>query len=174
MTREEKGQMIVELTETINDANVIYLTDTSELNAEQTSNLRRECFKRGIKLKVVKNTLLYKALEAVEGKDLSPLLEALKGNTSLMIAEAGNAPAKLIQEFRKQHERPILKAAYVEEECYLGDDQLSNLAEIKSKDELIGDVIMLLQSPMKTLIGQLQSGQNNITGLLKTLEERAQ
>ena len=101
MTREEKSQMIVELTETINDANVFYLTDTSELNAEQTSNLRRECFKSGIQLKVVKNTLLHKALEAVEGKDFGPLFETLKGNTSLMVAEAGNAPAKLIKEFRK-------------------------------------------------------------------------
>ena len=173
MTREEKSQMIVELTETINDANVFDLTDTSELNAEQTSNLRRECFKSGIQLKVVKNTLLHKALEAVEGKDFGPLLETLKGNTSLMVAEAGNAPAKLIKEFRKQHEKPILKAAYVEEECYVGDDQLGNLAEIKSKDELIGDVIMLLQSPMKTLVGQLQSGQNTVGGLLKALEERA-
>lgn len=173
MTREEKSQMIVELTETINDANVFYLTDTSELNAEQTSNLRRECFKSGIQLKVVKNTLLHKALEAVEGKDFGPLFETLKGNTSLMVAEAGNAPAKLIKEFRKQHEKPILKAAYVEEECYVGDDQLGNLAEIKSKDELIGDIIMLLQSPMKTLVGQLQSGQNTVGGLLKALEERA-
>jgi len=173
MTREEKSQMIVELTETINDANVFYLTDTSELNAEQTSDLRRECFKSGIKLRVVKNTLLHKALEAVEGKDFGPLFDTLKGNTSLMVAEAGNAPAKLIKEFRKQHERPILKAAYVEEECYVGDDQLGNLAEIKSKDELIGDIIMLLQSPMKTLVGQLQSGQNTVGGLLKALEERA-
>lgn len=165
--------MIAELTETINDANVFYLTDTSELNAEQTSNLRRECFKNGIKLKVVKNTLLYKALEAVEGRDFGPMYETLKGNTSLMISEAGNAPAKLIQEFRKRHEKPLLKAAYIEEECYVGDDQLNNLAEIKSKDELIGDIILLLQSPMKNLVGQLQSGQNNISGLLKALEERA-
>lgn len=165
--------MIVELTETINDASVFYLTDTSELNAEQTSNLRRECFKNGIKLKVVKNTLLHKALEAVEDKDFGPLYETLKGNTSLMVAEVGNAPAKLIKEFRKEHEKPILKAAYVEEECYIGDDQLGNLADIKSKDELIGDIIMLLQSPMKTVVGQLQSGQNTVTGLLKSLEERA-
>lgn len=165
--------MIAELTETINEASVFYLADTSELNAEQTSNLRRECFKNGITLKVVKNTLLYKALEAVEGKDFGPMYDTLKGNTSVMIADVGNGPARLIQEFRKRHAKPVLKAAYVEEECYIGDDQLSNLAEIKSKDELVGDIIMLLQSPMKTLVGQLQSGQNNITGLLKTLEERA-
>lgn len=151
---------------------MVYLTDTSELDAASTSNLRRECFKNGITLKVVKNTLLKKAMESLEDKDFSPLYDSLKGNTSLMIAEAGNAPAKLIKEFRKEHEKPVLKAAYVEEECYIGDDQVGTLADIKSKDELIADVILLLESPMKNLLGSLQSGQNNVSGLLKALEER--
>ena len=173
MTREEKTQIIASLTETISESNVFYLTDTSELDAESTSNLRRECFKNGITLKVVKNTLLKKALESVEDKDFEPLYGSLVGNTALMIAEAGNAPAKLIKEFRKKHEKPILKAAYVAEECYVGDDQLESLANIKSKEELIGDVIALLQGPITKVMGSLQSGQNNVTGLLKALEERA-
>lgn len=173
MTREEKSQIIDELKVSIDNSNVFYLADTSAMDAVATSTLRRECFKKDIQLKVVKNTLLKKALEQVEGKDYSPLFEALKGNTSLMFAEAGNAPAKLIKEFRKKHEKPVLKAAYVEEECYLGDDSLDALCDIKSKDELIADVIMLLQSPIKNVVSSLQSGQNNIAGLLKTLEERA-
>ena len=173
MTREEKDQMIGTLVEVLEGSSVMYLTVTSALNAEATSTLRRECFKNGIQLKVVKNTLLKKAFERIEGKNYEPLFETLVGNTSLMLSDTGNAPAKLIKEFRKKHEKPILKSAFVLEECYIGDDQLQTLVDIKSKEELIGDVIMLLQSPMTNLVGALQSGQNNIGGLLKTLEERA-
>jgi large subunit ribosomal protein L10 len=173
MHRDEKNQIIAELKESLGKSNVIYLTDTSALDAESTSSLRRECFKQDIQLKVVKNSLLRKAFESAEGRDYSPLFEALKGNTSLMFSEVSNAPARLIREFRKKHEKPLLKAAYVEEECYLGDNQLNALCDVKSKEELIGDVIGLLQSPIKTVVSSLQSGQNNIGGLLKTLEERA-
>jgi large subunit ribosomal protein L10 len=173
MTRDEKNQMIDDIRDTISASPVLYLTDTSELNAEQTTNLRGECYKKGIRLRMVKNTLLKRALESIEDRDYSPLFEVLKGNTSLMYSETGNAPARLIKEFRKKHDKPILKAAYIEEECYIGDDKLVALTEIKSREELIGDVIMLLQSPAKTVISALQSGQNNIGGLLKSLEERA-
>lgn len=173
MHRDEKNKIIAELKETLGNSNVIYLTDTSALDAESTSSLRRECFKQDIQLKVVKNTLLRKALESADGRDFSPLYEALKGNTSLMFAEVNNAPAKLIREFRKKHKKPLLKAAYVEDECYLGDDQLEALCDVKSREELIGDIIALLQSPIKNVVSSLQSGQNKIGGLLKTLEERA-
>jgi large subunit ribosomal protein L10 len=173
MHRDEKNKIIAELKETLGNSNVIYLTDTSALDAESTSSLRRECFKQDIQLKVVKNTLLRKALESADERDFSPLYEALKGNTSLMFAEVNNAPAKLIREFRKKHKKPLLKAAYVEDECYLGDDQLEALCDVKSREELIGDIIALLQSPIKNVVSSLQSGQNKIGGLLKTLEERA-
>lgn len=172
MTRTEKNQVIDELAETLSAADVIYLADTSELDAEATSNLRRTCHKKEVKLNVVKNTLLKKALERVEGKDFSQLYEVLAGPTSLMISDTGNVPAKLIKEFRKKHEKPILKAAYVEEMCFVGDDQLTALSEIKSREELIGEVISLLQSPVRNVLGALESGKNTLGGLIKTLEER--
>ena len=171
MRKEDKNQLIDSLTEQINNNNIIYLTDTSELNAEQTSNLRRRCFKQDIKLTVVKNTLLKKAMEKSD-KNLDELSSALKGPTSLMFAEAGNAPAKLIKELRKTWERPLLKGAFVEEMTYLGDDQLDTLVSIKSKEELLADLLALLQSPVKNVISALQSGSNNLTGVLKTLSEK--
>lgn len=172
MTREERNDMIGELKNDISSAAVFYLTDTSAMNAEATSQLRRACFKNDVKLKVVKNTLFAKALEQCDG-DYDPILETLVGNTSVMFSEVGNAPAKLIQAFRKKNEKPVLKAAYIEEECYIGDDQLGNLADIKSKEELLGDIIMLLQSPAKNLISALQgSGGGKIAGLLKAIEEK--
>lgn len=173
MTREEKNEAIEVLKSAVADTPVLYLADTSALDAEATSDLRRECFKSGIKLQVVKNTLLRKALESFEDRDYAPLIGTLKGNTSVMWAEVGNAPAKLIKEFRKKHDKPVLKAAYVEEECYVGDDQLQALVDIKSKDELIADVIALLESPMKSLLGSLESGGGTLSGLLKALEDRA-
>jgi large subunit ribosomal protein L10 len=157
MRKEEKNQLIDSITEQLNSSKTIYLADTSELNAEDTSNLRRLCFKQDIKLVVVKNTLLKRAMEKSE-KDLEELYDALVGQTSLMFAEAGNAPAKLIKGFRKTSEKPYLKGAYVEEVSYLGDDQLDILVNIKSKNELIADVIALLQSPAKNVISGLQSG----------------
>ena len=171
MTREEKSQVIQDLTATLADTNTIYLADISGLDAVSTSNLRRACFKANVKLAVVKNTLLSKAMDASD-KEFGELQDILKGNTSLMIAEAGNAPAKVIKEFRKKSEKPLLKGAYVEEAIYVGDDQLDALVNIKSKEELIGDIITLLQSPAKNVVSALQSGGSKLSGILKTLSEK--
>lgn len=173
MTKEEKNQFIVSLKEQLNNSKYFYLTDISDLNSEATTNLRRLCFKMDVKLQMVKNTLLQKAMEQSE-KDLEPLYEALKGSTSIMWAQAGNAPAKLIKEFRKKQKqkKPLLKGAYVEEMSYVGEDQLDILVNIKSKNELIGDIIGLLQSPAKNVISALQSGGQTISGVLKTLSEK--
>ena len=171
MTREEKSQVIQDLTGKLADNPVIYLADISGLNASDTSDLRRACFKENVKLAVVKNTLLAKAMETSD-KDFGELPEVLKGNTSLMLSETGNAPAKVIKAFRKGKDRPILKGAYVEEAVYVGDDQLENLVNIKSKEELIGDIIGLLQSPAKNVISALQSGGGKIHGILQTLSEK--
>jgi len=171
MTREQKAQVIADLTDVLAGVKNLYLTDTEGLNAAQTSALRRACFKANIKLSVVKNTLLAKAMEASD-KDFGALKDILKGNTSLMIADAGNVPAKVIKDFRKKSAKPILKGAYIEEAIYIGDDQIDALVVIKSREELIGDIITLLQSPAKNVVSALQSGGNTITGVLKTLSER--
>jgi len=172
MRKEEKNQLVDSITELLNNNPTIYITDISTLNAEATSNLRRLCFKRNIKLTVVKNTLLKRAMEK-SNKNLEELYPVLKGSTSLMFAEAGNAPAKLIKEFRKNLEKPSLKGAYVEEVSYLGNDQLEMLINVKTKNELIGDLIALLQSPPKQVISGLQSGGQKLTGILKALSEKA-
>ena len=171
MKRSEKLEIIDNLTEQINSYNHFYLADIADLNAEDSSDLRRLCFTKEVKLVVVKNTLLRKALENSE-KNAKDLYDVLKGNTSIMFSDTGNVPAKLIKEFKKEHDKPVLKAAFVEESVYVGEDQLSVLTSIKSKDELIGDLVALLQSPMKTVVGQLQSGGNKIHGVLQTLSER--
>ena len=171
MTREEKLIQIEELTAVLNQAPTIYLADIAALDAATTSNLRRASFGKGIKLNVVKNTLLRKAMEASE-KDFEGLYGVLKGNTSIMLAEAGNAPAKLIKEFRKKSDKPLLKGAWIEESVYVGDENLDMLTAIESKEELIGEVITLLQSPAKNVISALQSSGGTLAGLLKTLEER--
>jgi large subunit ribosomal protein L10 len=172
MNKQEKNQMIEVLDGMLNDNNNFYLADISGLTAEENSALRRLCFKRDVSLQVVKNTLLKKALEK-NNTDFSELYDVLVGNTSIMQAEAGNAPAKVIKEFRKKNDKPILKAAHIEESLYLGDENLSALADLKSKDELIGDIITLLQSPAKNVISSLQSGGNKLSGIVKALEERA-
>ena len=171
MTREEKSQVIQDLTAKLEDNSIIYLADISGLDALTTSNLRRACFKENVKLAVVKNTLLSKAMEASD-KDFGELPDVLKGNTSIMIAEAANAPAKVIKEFRKKSDKPVLKGAFVEEAVYIGDDQLEALVNIKSKEELIGDIITLLQSPAKNVISALQSGGSKLSGILTTLSEK--
>ncbi len=173
MRKEDKNQLVESLVDKINSNNIIYLADTSELNAEQTSNLRRLCFKSDIKLTVVKNTLLKRAM-AQSDKNLDELYEVMVGPTSLMLSDTGNAPAKLIKEFRKKSDRPILKGAFVEEVAYLGDGQLESLVNIKSRDELLGDLIALLQSPMNNVMSGLQSGGQNLTGILKTLSEKGE
>lgn len=172
MNKKEKNQMIEVLDGMLNDNNNFYLADISGLTAEENSALRRLCFKRDVSLQVVKNTLLKKALEK-NSANFSELYDVLVGNTSIMQAEAGNAPAKVIKEFRKKNDKPILKAAHIEESLYIGDENLSALADLKSKDELIGDIITLLQSPAKNVISSLQSGGNKLSGIVKALEERA-
>ena len=171
MTREEKSQVIEELTAQLADNTNIYLADISGLNAGTTSALRRACFKANVRLAVVKNTLLEKAMEASD-KDFGDLPTTLKGNTSLMYSETGNAPAKVIKAFRKKSDKPLLKGAFIEEAIYIGDEQLDMLVDIKSKEELIGDVISLLQSPAKNVISALQSGGGKLSGILKTLSQK--
>lgn len=172
MTKEEKQSMIDELSNSLDNNGVIYITDISELDAAATSALRRQCFAKNIKLSVVKNTLLKKAMENVKGKDLSELYDVLPGPTAIMMADVGNVPAKLIKDFRKKSNRPILKGAFVEQTIFVGDDQLQTLVDIKSKEELIGEIIGLLQSPAKNVISALSSSKNTIAGLVKTLSEK--
>ena len=171
MRKEEKQTNIEQIVATIKDYGHFYLTNTASLNAAKTSDLRRECFKQDIKLLVVKNTLLQKALESFD-TDFSPLYGSLKGSTSVMFSNVANAPAILIKDFRKKDEIPALKAAYAEESFYIGEDQLDALIHIKSKNELIGEVIGLLQSPAKNVISALQSGGSTLHGVLTTLSER--
>lgn len=171
MTREEKATVIEDLKTQLADNTTIYLADISGLNALNSSALRRACFKANIKLSVVKNTLLAKAMEASE-KDFGELPEVLKGNTSLMFSETGNAPAKLIKSFRRKSDRPLLKGAFIEEAVYVGDETLDALVNMKSKEEVIGDIIALLQSPAKNVISGLKSGGGKLAGILKTLSEK--
>jgi large subunit ribosomal protein L10 len=171
MKKVEKSNIIGSLTEQINLSTHFYLTDIATLNAAKTSNLRRLCDKQQVKLVVVKNTLLRLALEA-SNKDAKELYDVLNGNTSVMFCEDANVPAKLIKDFKKKNKLPILKGAYVQESVYIGEDQLDVLVTIKSKNELLGEVIGLLQSPMKNVIGALQSGGTTIHGVLKTLSEK--
>ena len=173
MTREEKAKYIDELTAELTASNIFYLADTAELTVEVVNNLRRRCFQSNIRMKVVKNTLLQKAMDRVDGKDFGNLGETLSGATSIMFSEVGNLPAKLIQEFRKKNEKPVLKGAYIDEAVFVGDNQLDALANLKSRDELIGDIIGLLQSPAKNVVSGLTGAGNKIAGILKTLEERA-
>ena len=171
MKKEDKNIIIEEISKEIKKYNHFYLTDISTLNAEQTSDLRRKCFEKEVKLIVVKNTLLKKALEKSE-KDFSQIYDVLKDSTSIMFTNVGNSPAKLIKELRKKYNRPLLKAAYVEETFYLGDNQLENLVNIKSKEEVIGDIILLLQSPIKNVILSLKSGGSTLAGIVKTLADK--
>lgn len=171
MTKEQKSSVIKDLTAQLAEANVVYVADISGLDAETTSNLRRACFKAGIKLEVVKNTLLEKAMEIVEN-DYSDLPTILKGNTAILISDNGNAPAKVIKEFRKKSDKPILKGAYIHEAVFIGDNQLDALVALKSKEEVIGEIIGLLQSPAKNVVSALKSGGGKIAGILKTLSEK--
>lgn len=172
MRKEDKQVIIDQIANTLKEYSCVYLTETNGLNAEKTSNLRRECFKAGVKLVSVKNTLLKKAMEQSE-LDYSGLYPALKGSTSLMLSNTGNAPAKLLKSFVKKDDvLPALKAAYVEETVYMGADQLDFLASLKSKNELIADVVALLQSPAKNVISALQSSGNKLHGILETLSNK--
>ena len=156
MTREEKSIAIEELTAQLAGTNIIYVSDISGLNAETTSDLRRACFKAGIKLEVVKNTLLAKAMEASDN-DYGDLPSVLTGNSAIFISDIANAPGRIIKDFRKKSDKPVLKGAFINSEIYIGDDQLDALATIKSKEELIGEIIGLLQSPAQRVISALQN-----------------
>ena len=171
MRKEDKQVLIDSILNELKACPNFYLTDVSDLNAEKTSQLRRQCFNSGVKMIVVKNALLHKAMQQME-KDYEGLYDVLKGSTALMLCETGNAPAKLIKNFRKTSDRPILKGAFIEECCYIGDDMVDALCNIKSKNDLIADVIALLQSPMKNIISGLQSGGHKLSGILETLSER--
>jgi len=172
MKKEEKQLMIDDLSKRLDENNIIYITDISSLDAPATSALRRQCFAKNIKLSVVKNTLLKKAMENVQGKDFTELYDILPGPTAIMLSDVGNLPAKLIKDFRKKNDKPVLKGAFVEESIYIGDDQLNSLVEIKSKEELLGEVIGLLQSPAKNVISALSSSKGKIAGIVKTLSEK--
>lgn len=171
MKRELKKSIIDSLTEEINGSKHFYITDISELDAAATHALRKACFEKQVKLIQVKNTLLRIALEQAEG-DYSELTDVLKTSSSIMLTETGNVPAKLIKEFRKSQDKPVLKAAYVEESLYLGDNELDALCNIKSKEELLGDIINLLQSPITNVVSALESGKNTLAGVVKTLSEK--
>ena len=171
MRKEDKQVLIDSMLSELQACPNFYLTDVSDLNAEKTSQLRRQCFNSGVKMIVVKNALFHKAMQQME-KDYEGLYDVLKGSTAVMFCETGNAPAKLIKNFRKTSDRPILKGAYIEECCYIGDDMIDALCNIKSKNDLIADIIALLQSPMKNVISGLQSGGHKLSGILETLSER--
>lgn len=172
MKKEDKAIIIGKIADTLKEYGCFYLVETAGLNAERTSELRRACAKADIKLMVVKNTLLHKALEGSEG-NFDEIYPALKESTSVMFSNVGNAPAKLLKDFRKKDDvLPRLKAAYVEETVYVGEDQLDTLASIKSKNELIADVMALLQSPAKNVVSALQSGGSKLHGILETLSKK--
>ncbi|MBL6962569.1 MAG: 50S ribosomal protein L10 [Bacteroidetes bacterium] len=171
MKREEKIELVEQISEKVRDRGNFYLADVSDLTVNQSNELRKLCHQNGIELNVSKNTFIKKALEKVGISD-EELLNVLKGPSSLMFAESINAPAKLIKEFRKKYKKPLLKAAFVEEAIYIGDNQLDALVNLKSKEELIADVMLALNSQMYNLIGALNSSKNNISGVLKTLSEK--
>jgi large subunit ribosomal protein L10 len=175
MTRSEKATAVEVLKGKFEEASFFYLADASTLTVEQINKFRGLCYEKDIEMKVVKNTLAKKALESFpEERNYIGLYESLKGPTAILFTTAANVPAKVIKEFRKTSERPILKAAYIDTDIYVGDEQLDALATLKSKEDLIGDIITLLQSPIKNVLGSLQSGGNTLSGLLKTLEERGE
>ncbi|MBD3748116.1 MAG: 50S ribosomal protein L10 [Sphingobacteriales bacterium] len=171
MRREEKHEVVSALTEQMKEYGNFYITDTSNLTVAKINNIRRKCFENKIGIQVVKNTLIKKALEQLDG-DVTPLFDVLKGSSSVMFSTTGNAPAKLIKQLRKEGDKPVLKAAYIDQAVFIGDNQLETLVNLKSREELIGDIIGLLQSPAKNVISALSSGGNKLAGIVKTLQER--
>ncbi|SDQ81351.1 LSU ribosomal protein L10P [Chryseobacterium soldanellicola] len=157
MTKDQKVVAIQEIKDLLQDAKVVYVADLDGLNAAKSSEFRRQAFKQNIKVKVVKNTLLQKAMEQMEGVDYSEMFQTFKGNSALMVSETANGPAKLIQGFRKKEEKPALKSAFVQETFYVGDENLAALANIKSREEMIGEIIGLLQSPIQRVVSALQN-----------------
>ena len=173
MKKEEKDKIIDVLAEQLSAYKNFYITDTSNLTVETTNQLRRLCFNKGVKMKVAKNTLIKKALEKTGGH-YEGLFEVLKGSSTILFAEGGNVPARLIKEFRRKNDKPILKGAFIESSVYVGDNQLDALANLKTKKELIGDIIALLQSPAKNVVSALQSSGDKLAGIVKTLSERSE
>lgn len=171
MRKEEKQEIVQALAEQIKSYGNFYITDTADLSVEKVNGIRRKCFEQGIIIQVAKNTLIEKALIEA-GIDSEELRSVLKGASTILFSEVGNAPAKLIKELRKAGDKPVLKAAYIQETAFVGDDQLNALVSLKSKDELVADIIAALQSPAKNVISALQSGGNTVSGLLKALEQR--
>ncbi len=176
MTREEKSMVIDELSSKFKESPYFYIADSSELTVEDINKFRGLCFEKGVEMRVVKNTLIKKALEAAGGEEAgyADLYEALKGPSSLMFTEVANAPAKLMKEFRESFDKPVLKAAFIETAVYLGDDAIDQLAALKSKEELLGEIVLLLQSPAKNVVSALKSSSQTIAGLVKALQERAE
>ncbi|WP_027418939.1 50S ribosomal protein L10 [Crocinitomix catalasitica] len=172
MTKEEKSQYIKDLAVKLSESGVFYLTDAAGLTVESVNQLRERCFKNNIELRVVKNTLLKKALERVEDKNYEELYGVLAGPTAIMFAEVGNAPAKLIKDFRKKNDKPLLKGAFIDEAIFTGEENLDFLSSIKSKEELVGEIIGLLQSPAKNVVSGLKSAGGTLAGIIKTLSEK--
>jgi len=172
MTKDQKVVAIQEIKDLLQDAKVVYVADLDGLNAAKSSDFRRQAFKQNIKVKVVKNTLLQKAMEQIDGVDFSEMFQTFKGNTALMIAETANAPAKLIKDFRKKEEKPALKSAFVQETFYVGDNNLDTLVNIKSREEMIGEIIGLLQSPIQRVVSALQN-KSEATEATEATEEAA-
>ncbi len=172
MKKEEKVVVLGKITELLNKYPNIYVTDTSSLTVAKTNQLRRLCFNQGVKMLVAKNSLIQKAMEKNNAEAFNGLFEALKGTSALMFSEVGNVPAKIIKDFRKKNPKPVLKGAYIDTAIFLGDNQLDTLSLIKSKNELVGDIIALLQSPAKNVISALKSSGGKLAGIMKTLSER--
>jgi large subunit ribosomal protein L10 len=171
MKKEEKHDVVLALTETIAEYGNFYITDTANLSVAKVNDIRRKCFDADIKMQVAKNTLIRKAMEASQG-DYSEIFDVLKGSSSILFSKSANAPAKLIKQLRKSGDKPILKAAYIDSAVFIGDSQLDALVNLKSKEQLVADIIALLQSPAKNVISGLQSGGNKLAGIVKTLQER--
>ncbi len=171
MKKEEKHEVVLALTETIAEYGNFYITDTANLSVAKVNDIRRKCFENGIKMQVAKNKLIRKAMEASLG-DFSEMFEVLKGSSSILFSKSANAPAKLIKQLRRTGDKPVLKAAYIDSSIFIGDNQLDALVNLKSKEELVADIIALLQSPVKNVISGLQSGGNKLAGIVKTLQER--
>ena len=171
MRKEEKQEVVLALTEQIREYGNFYITDTANLTVAKVNAIRRKCFESDIKMFVAKNTLIRKAMEAADG-DFSEMFDVLKGSSSIMFSKSANAPAKLIKQLRKQGDKPVLKAAYIDSAIFIGDNQLDALVNLKSREELVADIIALLQSPAKNVISGLLSGGNKLAGIVKTLQER--
>ena len=171
MNKEEKYDLVLALTEQMKEYGNFYITDTSDLTVAKVNNIRRQCFENDITMLVAKNSLIEKAMEAAEG-DYSPIYEVLKGSSTILFSKSATAPAKLIKKLRKAGDKPLLKAAYIDSAIFIGDNQLDTLTKLKSKEQLIGEIVGLLQSPAKNVISALQSGGNILAGVVKTLQER--